>query len=30
MVEVVRQQRHYKDTLSHADIMALMQAYGKI
>ena len=30
MVEVVRQQRHYKDNLSHAEIMALMQAYGQI
>ena len=28
MVEVVRQQRHYKDNLSH-EIMALVQAYDK-
>ena len=30
MVEVVKLQRHYKDNLSHAEIMALMQAYGQI
>ena len=30
MVEVVKLQRHYKDKLSHAEIMALMQAYGQI
>ena len=29
MVEAVRQQRNYKD-LSHAEIMALIQAYGQI
>jgi hypothetical protein len=30
MVEVVKLQRHYKDNLSRAEIMALMQAYGQI
>ena len=30
MVEVVRQQWHYKDNHSHAEIMALMQVYGQI
>ena len=29
MVEAVRQRRNYKDNLSHAEIMALIQAYGK-
>ena len=27
MVEAARQQRHYKDNLSHAEIVALLQAY---
>ena len=30
MVEAVRQQRHYKDNLSHAESMALVQAYSQI
>ena len=30
IVEVVRQQRIYKDNLSHAEMMALIQAYGQI
>ena len=30
MVEAVRQQRHYKDNLCHAEIMALIQAYSQI
>jgi hypothetical protein len=30
MVEVVKLQRHYKDNLSRAEIMALMQAYRQI
>ena len=30
MVEAVRQQRHYQDNLSHADIMTLIEAYGQI
>ena len=28
--EVVRQQRHYKDNVSLAEIMTLMQPYGQI
>ena len=30
MVEVVKLHRHYKDNLSRAEIMALMQAYRQI
>ena len=30
MVEAERQQRNYKDNLSYAEIMALIQAYGQI
>ena len=30
MVEAVRQQQNYKDNLSHAEIMALIQAYDQI
>ena len=30
MAEAVRQQRNYKDNLSHAEIMAYIQAYDQI
>ena len=30
MVEAVRQQRHYKDNICHAEIIALIQAYSQI